>query len=476
MASRRNGILPLLAALILVLAACGPAEESPDGGATDGGATDGGVSTPAGSPDETDGGTGGMDASGDLFAFGFGYETGDVIAQTRVDYAREQYPDLNVTFSESGFDDQQFLTALASGDAPDVVNLPRNRIGTYIARGVLQPLEDCFSQAGVDPSIYRESAMAQVTVDGSVYAIPEFYNTRIWIANNSVFEAASLDPNEIDWSSWDAIAEANEQLLQADGDVSVIGIDPKVPEFLPLWVQAAGGRVMSEDGMESLLDTPEVAEALTFAKELIDAHGGATPFLDFRGTWDFFGAENQVAADQIGAWPMEQWYLNVLSEVSPDDEITVLPFQTTSGDPITFQDGNSWAIVADTDNPDGACAFISAMTSTDAWVASAEARAEQREADGLPNTGVYTANSEADEIIFNDIVDLSEFPALDEAVQTVLEVQDSAFGLPPSPASSEFVTAMNDAVNRALTGDVSIEDALAQADQEAQDAIDGAAR
>jgi multiple sugar transport system substrate-binding protein len=467
-------ILAILAVLTLVLAACGQGDESPTATAGGPDETDS-VSSPAGSPDET-AATGGMEASGDLFAYGFGYETGDVIAKTRIDYAQEQYPDLNVTFSESGFEDQGFLTALASGDAPDVVNLPRNRIGTYIARGVLEPLDDCFSKAGVDPSIYRQAAVDQVTVDGSMYAIPEFYNTRIWIANNTVFEDAGLDPADVDWSSWDAIAEANEALLQANGDVSVIGIDPKLPEFVQLWVAAAGGQIMSDDGMESLLDTPEVAEAVTFGKELIEAHGGVTPFLDFRGTWDFFGAENQVAADQIGAWPMEQWYLNVLAESSPDEEITVLPFMTTGGEPITLMDGNASAIVAGTDNSDAACAFITATTSTDAWVASAEARAEERDADGLPNTGVYTANSEADEIIFGEIVDLSEYPALDEAVQTVLEVQDSAVGLPPSPAQSEFVTAMSDAINRALTGEISVEEALAQADQEAQDAIDAAAR
>ena len=474
MSSRR--ILAILAILTLVLAACGQGDESPS--ATTGGPdeTDS-VSTPAGSPDETTAAGGDLEASGDLFAFGFGYETGDIIAKTRVDYAMEQYPDLNVTYSESGFDDQGFLTALASGDAPDVVNLPRNSIGTYIARGVLQPLDDCFSSAGVDPSIYRQAAVDQVTVDGAMYAIPEFYNTRIWIVNDSVFEDAGIDPNELDWSDWEAIADANATLLQTEGgDVTRIGIDPKVPEFLPLWVQANGGRVMSEDGRESLLDTPEVAEALEYAQTLIQDHGGITPFLDFRGTWDFFGEANQVAEDQIGAWPMEQWYLNVLAEASPDDAITVLPFMTREGEPITFQDGNAWAITADTDNPDAACAFITAMTSTDAWVASAEARAEERDAEGLPNTGVYTANAEADEIIFGEIVDLSEYPALDEAVQVVLEVQDSAFGMPPSPAAAEFQQAMIDAVNRALSGDVSIEEALAAADQEAQDAIDSAAR
>lgn len=95
MSPRRNGVLAILAALTLVMAACGPAEEeSPEATAGAPDATDGAVSTPVGSPD---GSPAGVEASGELFAFGFGYETGDVIAQTRVDYAREQYPDLEIT-------------------------------------------------------------------------------------------------------------------------------------------------------------------------------------------------------------------------------------------------------------------------------------------------------------------------------------------------------------------------------------------
>ena len=35
--------------------------------------------------------------------------------------------------------------------------------------------------------------------------------------------------------------------------------------------------------------------------------------------------------------------------------------------------------------------------------AHAQARADQREGEGLPNTGVYTANSEADDVIFKPV-------------------------------------------------------------------------
>ena len=145
---------------------------------------------------------------GSLFVFGFGYDTGDDIAQHRVDVFTQEYPDVDISFSESGYDAQTLLAALSGGDPPDIVNLPRNEVGTYIARGVLSPLDDCVAQQGIDLSQYYDAGLEQVTVDGSVYAMPEFFNTRVWILNNHVFDAAGIDPASVDLSDWDGLASS----------------------------------------------------------------------------------------------------------------------------------------------------------------------------------------------------------------------------------------------------------------------------
>lgn len=468
--SSRRSILSLLVVALLVLTACG-GDEPTDTGGEEPAAEGGDGATPAA------GGEGATDVSGDLFAFGFGYETGDIIAQTRVDQFTEQYPDVNVEYSESGFDPQTFLSSLASGDPPDVVNVPRNDIGTYIARGVLEPLDECISQESINMDAFYEAGLSQVQVDGTYYAIPEFFNSRVWILNDSAFETGGVNPEELDLSDWDALAQANEQLtVMEGGQLTTIGLDPKIPEFLPLWAHANGTRLISEDGLTSNLDDPAVAEALEFAASMHEPAGGRVTFLDFRDTWDFFGEANQYAEDQLAGMPMEQWYLNVLSEVSPDDEVTVRPFMTREGEPITMSDGNSWAITAASENKEAACAFINTMTTADTWIAAAEARAEQRAEEGLPNTGVYSGNREADEVIFNEIVDLSEYPQLQEAVQTVLEVQDSAFALPPSPAGAEFNNAWTTAANAVAAGEEEAAAALQDAHSTAQAAIDAAAQ
>jgi multiple sugar transport system substrate-binding protein len=468
---RRSRLLPLLAVLALVLAACGPNTESP--AETDDTGAPAASDAPAGSAVASGDAAGGLEASGDIFAFGVSYETSDEIAQGRVDHFRELYPDVTVEFSESGFDSQGFLTALQSDDPPDVVRVPRVRLGTYVARGVLEPLDDCISRAGVDLAIYREAAVQQVTIDGSVWAMPEFFWPTNWLIDNDLFEAAGLDPANFDVSSWDEIAAANQALL--DETETLVGIDPKVTDGdrFPLWVWAAGGAMLSEDGTESLLDTPEVAEALEFTKSLIDAHGGHVEFLDARGEAgaDFFGEGNQFVTDTEGAFPMQQWYLNVLAGSSPDTAISATPFLTTDGQPITYAEGDALAVTSASDNKDAACAFVTSMVSTDAWVAAQELRVQNSE--GI-QTGTSTGNREADDIIFGDLVDLSDSPVFEEAVNAYVETLDAAFVMPASPAGEEFEQAWQGAVTAVLNGEMEAAEALAQADEEAQAAIDAA--
>jgi multiple sugar transport system substrate-binding protein len=61
------------------------------------------------------GGSGGS-VSGTLTTFGFSLP--DEIATTRVDTFKKAYPQVQVKITEGGFDEQQFLSAVASGAPP----------------------------------------------------------------------------------------------------------------------------------------------------------------------------------------------------------------------------------------------------------------------------------------------------------------------------------------------------------------------
>ncbi|MBA3778084.1 MAG: extracellular solute-binding protein [Chloroflexi bacterium] len=405
-------------------------------------------------------------------------EGADEIARVRYDQFIQAYPEVDVTFTEADFDAQTFLTAVAAGSPPDVVRMGRDVMGTYIANGALEPLDTCIAEFGIDMSQYREPAVTGVTYGGSVYGIPEFYDSRIILINDSVLEEVGLTPEDIDTSDWENLSQINEQLMAKEGDqITRLGFDPKLPEFLPLWAKANGADIISADGLTSQLDDPKVAEALDYAASLILAHGNAADFLDLRSTGPgsaFFGPENQFTEDTVGAFPMEQWYLNVLANDTPDEEISFQPFRDRQGNSISLSGGSAWVIPAAAKNKEAACEFMRVITLPDSWYAAAKVRADKRAADGEAFTGVYSGNKLADERIFGELVTEESSGAYYEGVQLVLETADLGFSLPPIPAAEEFSRIWGEAVQRVLNEGVSAADALADADLEAQDAIDSA--
>lgn len=131
------------AAVITMLAGCAGVGGGASGDGGGGGASGGGAL--GGAPSET------------LRIMGFGGE-GEV-GQSRIKAFKDAYPGVTVSNNKGDFDAQQFPTALASGNPPDLVYMDRNLIGTYAQRGAVVPLEDCISSRSVDTSQYREAAM-----------------------------------------------------------------------------------------------------------------------------------------------------------------------------------------------------------------------------------------------------------------------------------------------------------------------------
>ena len=424
------------------------------------------------------GDSGGTDSGGatvTLTMMGFG--TGDDIAKTRFDAANAAIAPSSAKASEGSFNAQQFLSAVASKTPPDLVYLERRLLGTYAAKKALFPLEDCVAREKIDLGQFREAAVAEARLDGKLYGLPDFYNNRVLMINDTAFAEAGLDPASFSTADWPALARATAKLTKINGGrLQRIGFDPKIPEFLPLWARANGGALISDDGRTAQLTDPKVVEALEYTVGLVDAQGGWAKFKSFRDSFDFFGARNQFAANQLGAFPMEDFYLNVLAENSPKVKLTVAPFRGVDGQPVDWITGNAWAIAAGSPNAQQACKWIKTMTDSGTWVAAAKVRAAARQAKGQPFAGVFTGNKTADEVIFRDVVKPSGNTAFDAGVQTVLRTQEAGVAEPATAAGEEFKAAWQDAVSRVLEGRQQAGPALAQAQQQAQAALDKANR
>jgi multiple sugar transport system substrate-binding protein len=406
----------------------------------------------------------------------YGYGPGDDVQENRAAYAAAQLQGVTIKREAPGFDDQAFLTRLASGDIPDLVRMPRPSLALYAAKGVLQPVNSC-----VTPDLakqYRAGAIKAMTYGGKLYGLPEFTNQVTLVVNVQAFQEAGVPLSQAQTKNLPQLLKTAKKLTKFDssGNLVRIGFDPKIDSGFgfPLWVKYFGKSIISANGLKAQINQPAAVKALTFALQVINAEGGWNKFVAYRNTFDFFGAQNPLVKDQLGFWPMESFIYNVFANNSPKQHIAARYFQNQKGGPITFFSGNGWAIPKGSKNFDAACAYMKAVTSVDAWDLAGAKRLAARRAANPPQafTGLYTANAVADKKLYEDVYHATGNPDYDDAVKYLVNASKYGFELPPTPAGAQFANAYNSAIQRVLTRQQTVKAALAQAQKEAQAAID----
>lgn len=412
---------------------------------------------------------------GSLDIMGFG-TNGDDVAKSRFAIAQRAVAPVKVTAPNGGFNDATFLTALASGQAPDLVYMPSADIGTYIAKGALYPFTDCIKSEKINMNVFTPGARQTVTYDNKVYGLPEFTNDTTIIANDTLLKQHGLTPQDLSTTNWKKLSEVARKLaVVKGGKTQVIGFDPKVESLFPLWVKADGGSILSSNGLKAQLNSPAAVQALQFTASLIHQQGGDNSFYSFRNTWNFFGNTNEFALNQVGGFPMQDWYYNVLASTSPNVRVTAVPFTNKKGQPIDYVTTNDWVIPAKAKNKQAACVWAKTMTETSTWMAAAENRIRLYKPKHYVFTGLFTGNHVADAKIAKLAIKTAGpgAPFLQAAIETY-RVEAHSFTVPVSPASEAVTTAWQNAVQAALTGQMTPKAALDQAQSQAQSAINQA--
>jgi multiple sugar transport system substrate-binding protein len=404
----------------------------------------------------------------------YGYGPGDDVQENRATYASQQLNGVTIKREPASFDNQAFLTRLASGDVPDLVRMDRPSMALYAAKGVLQPVNSCVSKSLIKQ--YRAGAIKAMTWKGKLYGLPEFTNQVTMIVNPDAFKEAGVALSQAQTKNLPALLKAAKKLTKFDGsgNLTRIGFDPKIDSGFgfPLWVKYFGSNIISANGLKAQINTKAAQKALAFTTAVINAEGGWNKFVAYRNTFDFFGKGNPLAKDQLAMWPMESFIYNVFANNTPTQAIQAKFFTNQKGGPITVLSGNGWVIPKGSKNFADACSFMKAVTSVGAWEFAGKKRYDARKLAGQAFTGLYTANAVADKKLYEDIYHATGNPAYDDAVKILVNASKYGFELPPTPAGAQFSNAYNSAVQRVLTGQQSIKAALAQAQKEAQAAID----
>jgi multiple sugar transport system substrate-binding protein len=401
--------------------------------------------------------------SGTLNAWGF--DNADDVGTSRMSYAEKQLDGVTIKVDKTAFDAQKFTTRTASGNVADVVQMDRAFVATYAAQGLIMPLDKCYSAHSVVPKKqYYPSVVADVTYDGKIWAVPQFYQPPAVILNTRVMDAAGVKPDQVNTSDHAGLLAIAKKMYKANGsNPSVLGFDP-VPTGQPeLWLLGNGGKLIDDKGAPAL-DNPNNAKAIDFLKELMDAQGGYAKYKSFSDAFDVFGDNNQFVKDQVAAQLNAQWYVNVLTPYVGKINVTAVPFKGQDGKNFTVAGGTSFVIPAGAKNPDAACAWMLDLTSQNAWMAAGEARAATlKKTPGAINTGLFTGSPAADKAIRAKYVKPSGNKGFDQTIATYYDVVGSGQSFGASPSGQVSKTEVQNAITSVLLGQKTAKKALEDA-------------
>lgn len=167
---------------------------------------------------------------------------------------------------------QRLLTAVQSGNAPDVSTVDQIWQAAFAEAGAIVKLDDLASAAGVKEADFFPGAWASANYDGGLWGIP--FNVDVWFFtfyNKALFDAAGIDPAST--STWDGLRAAAEKLTDAGAGKFGLGLFAHKGEdttvVLDSFIYSNGGSVLDDAG-KCALTSPEAVEALTYLQSLQD--------------------------------------------------------------------------------------------------------------------------------------------------------------------------------------------------------------
>jgi len=352
-------------------------------------------------------------------------------------------PDIKVNAIYSGnYDDTRVraLSALASGEPAQLAVMFSIDAYDLIEQDIIMAFDDIEGvDAGWLDSFYP-ALMANGKIEGKTWGIPFQRSTIVAYYNKDMFRAAGLDP-EAPPATWDEMISMGKALTK-DGTYGLM-----IPSTgYPYWMFQAlaiqnGKEVMSDDGLTTYFDDPDVVATLEFWKSLSQEHGIMPTGTVEWGTLRQAFLEGQTAM----MWHSTGNLTAVKNNASFDFGVAELPANVRKGSPTG---GGNFYVFKDTSPEEQAAALklIEFMTSPEqaaAWSI------------GTGYMGVSPAAYETDALVSYT----QEFPPALVA-RNQLENAVAEF--------STFETArvregLNNAIQAALTGSASPADALAEA-------------
>lgn len=228
------------------------------------------------------------------------------------------------------------LTAVKSGDPPVTSILLSTDMFTLIDEDAIVPFDDLIKTADDRKwlSSFYPAFMENSQTGGKTWGIPFQRSTIVLYYNKDAFKEAGLDPNKPP-ETWTQMREYAQKLTRRDASGNVTQWGVQIPSSgFPYWLFQAlaienGTNLMNQAGTEVYYDKPEVVGALQYWLDLVNKYRVHPPGIVEWGTTpkDFF--ERKVAM----MWTTTGNLTNVKNNAKFDFGVAMLPAEKRRGSP-----------------------------------------------------------------------------------------------------------------------------------------------
>ncbi len=371
------------------------------------------------------------------------------VMQGMVDSFNAEHPDIQVEASFTGSyadTSTKVQTTVQADNPPDVAVLLATDQQTMLDLDAIYPVSDLESNELFDPDDFLPAYWADTQADGKTWSVPFQRSTPVLYYNKTALEGAGLDP-ETPPETWDDLVAFSKEIMAAGGarwGVEIPSTTSAYWLFQALAIQS-GQTLKGEDPAHVNFDTPAAVEALTWMVGL-STKGAVMPTgaIDWSaGPTDFSSATTAFLYHSTGS------LVSINSQAKFEFGTAFLPKNKEFGVPTG---GGNMYVFRDIpeDRRQAAWTFVQWMTST-----------EQATHWSLQSGYVPTRMSVTETQEWKDYV--AETPQATTALEQLKYAQPELTG----HQSAQIQKIMDDAIQAAVTEQASPEDALRNAQEQA---------
>lgn len=322
----------------------------------------------------------------------------------------------------------------------------------FADEGLAVNLSEHLDQSFIDE--FEPAIAVQGEVDGDQYMTPWFTEAGFLYYRKDLLEAAGLPVP----TTWEELSQTAAAIQASQGTrYGYVFQGAPTEELTCNWVEVladAGGQVLADDYSEGTMNTPEAVKALSFMRSLIT--DGVSP----EAVTTFQSAESLSAFTSGEAVFMRNWgYAYAITQDESSSSVVgnvgmaPLPtFEGEAGPGFSVVGGGNLYINPNTKHLEESLTFLEWMGSVDAQKI-------------LANVGQVLPTTTA-------VAQDADVQSINEPMRVLPELQLTSRQV-ATPEYPGVTQAVYQAVNAALAGDLSIEDALRQADEEIDAALQG---